>query len=438
MKKILLFGIKLYFKIMSGINHITGGTVFTGIFASFWNINIFSNPLYLGLTILFSVLPDIDHTKSPIGKIFYPIAKYLDIHFGHRTITHSILVYSILWLILGKFTNFEITLIFVFSYFSHLLFDMLTVSGVPLLYPFFRNKCVIPGNHNARLKSGDLQTESVVFVIFLFLGFSCQNLFEQGFWTTYNKQFNTIYHLYAEYKVTNDVLDVNFKAHYLGKDYEGKGTLCYINEQASKAILFIPNERASNLNKKGFFEINTNYSINKLQFIHTKKPFKSEEKQFLNISKDSLTKITREKIILKMNIRTEFSKKDFEFSYNPHPEEFPKEVDTTLNKQEIRNKIELLETELNIIQSKKAQNQREKSILIQRIRSLESSYESAGLYEKESITKKLAELKTDLISFVDFEDNREILIVTQIRQLKEKLSGKKDILYSGTIQYLPL
>ena len=84
---------------MSGINHVVGGIVFTGIFSSFWNINIFSKIEYIGLCSFFSVLPDIDHTRSPIGKLFYPIANYLDRHFGHRTITHSFLM--VLFLLTG-------------------------------------------------------------------------------------------------------------------------------------------------------------------------------------------------------------------------------------------------------------------------------------------------------------------------------------------------
>jgi inner membrane protein len=76
---------------MSGTNHIAGGLLFTGIFASFWNINIFSDAGLLGLTVLGSVLPDIDHTKSPIGKLFWPLSRYLDTRYGHRTITHSLL-----------------------------------------------------------------------------------------------------------------------------------------------------------------------------------------------------------------------------------------------------------------------------------------------------------------------------------------------------------
>ena len=73
---------------MTAPNHAIGGIGFTGLFCSIFTINIFSNPLYIFLTIFGSLLPDIDHTKSIIGKLFYPFAKWISIKFGHRTITH--------------------------------------------------------------------------------------------------------------------------------------------------------------------------------------------------------------------------------------------------------------------------------------------------------------------------------------------------------------
>jgi inner membrane protein len=74
---------------MTAPNHITGGIVFTGLFCSFFSINIFANPIYFSNYFRF-LLPDIDHTKSWIGKSVYPIAKWLSRNYGHRTITHSI------------------------------------------------------------------------------------------------------------------------------------------------------------------------------------------------------------------------------------------------------------------------------------------------------------------------------------------------------------
>src|SRR5690606_21555976 len=93
---------------MKAPSHIAGGIVFTGIFCSFWNINIFSNPWYLSLTVFSSLLPDIDHSRSIIGKMFLPISRYLDRNFGHRTITHSIIFALATYLLVYLISAFSI------------------------------------------------------------------------------------------------------------------------------------------------------------------------------------------------------------------------------------------------------------------------------------------------------------------------------------------
>ncbi len=67
---------------MSGSNHIAGGIVFTGVFLSMYDINIFSSPTFIFFTGFFSLLADADHTKSFIGKIIYPVAKFIYRKYG--------------------------------------------------------------------------------------------------------------------------------------------------------------------------------------------------------------------------------------------------------------------------------------------------------------------------------------------------------------------
>src|SRR5690554_4670585 len=156
---------------MTTPNHLAGGIVITGVFCSLWNINIFGNPYFITATVFGSLLPDIDHTKSIIGKAFYPLAKWLSVRFGHRTFTHSLLflfsVYLILLILenlkIINVANHEISIILFFSVFSHLLLDMFTIQGVPLLYPFWRNPCVIPGNPDFKIKTGNVKQEGIFF-----------------------------------------------------------------------------------------------------------------------------------------------------------------------------------------------------------------------------------------------------------------------------------
>jgi len=77
---------------MTAPNHIVGGFTFTGIFAAIGGINILQDYRLIPIILFASLLPDIDHTKSIIGKLFFPLARAINRKYGHRTITHSVIV----------------------------------------------------------------------------------------------------------------------------------------------------------------------------------------------------------------------------------------------------------------------------------------------------------------------------------------------------------
>lgn len=92
-------------------------------------------------TLLTSLLPDIDHPQSVLGRRFrwlsHPIARA----FGHRGFTHSLLA------VIGGIALFNLKVPqhwvvpadafqgLVLGYLSHIIADMLTPAGVPLLWP---------------------------------------------------------------------------------------------------------------------------------------------------------------------------------------------------------------------------------------------------------------------------------------------------------------
>lgn len=225
---------------MTAPNHIAGGIVFTGLFCSFFSINIFENPIYISVTILGSLLPDIDHTKSWIGMSIYPIAKWISRNYGHRTITHSIfflLAIFLLSLFIEKNfrEDFSISIILFFSILSHLIFDMVTLAGIPLFYPIYKNPCVLPANPEMRIRSGNIRQEGIILFMFCFLTFFMQDLFANGFWSTVNNNFNDVKHQLKEYRKSPNALSIDYDYNIYQTNYKGTGT--YI--QATESEMFI-------------------------------------------------------------------------------------------------------------------------------------------------------------------------------------------------------
>ena len=213
---------------MTSPNHVIGGIVITGLFGSFMNMNILASPWYIATTIVASLLPDIDHTRSIIGKIFLPFSRFLNRRYGHRTITHSLVTMIGFSLFLAyleaTFLHSSIySKIFFLAYFSHLILDMMTVQGVPLLYPFLRNPCVMPGNPDMRFRTGNIRTETSIFCFFLISAIFLQPLIKNGFWTQYNRFFGTPKHLASEYNKSDDALYVKYLVKQGTEEMRGEG-----------------------------------------------------------------------------------------------------------------------------------------------------------------------------------------------------------------------
>jgi inner membrane protein len=96
-----------------------------------------------------SLSPDIDNSKSWLGRLFPFISKPVENKFSHRTLTHSLLaivfVFSIAVLVKILFDtgNFN-PLAFAIGYTSHILIDCASVQGVKILYPFSMRNAVFP------------------------------------------------------------------------------------------------------------------------------------------------------------------------------------------------------------------------------------------------------------------------------------------------------
>lgn len=287
---------------MQGFNHIAGGVTFTGIFASFHDVNVFEKPEYLGVTVVFALLPDIDHTRSIIGKTVYPLARWLSVKFGHRTITHSLVFYvAVLLLVRTVELLYLNTTVFsvlaAYALLSHNVFDMCTRQGIPFFYPFSTRPCVLPGNPNMRVRTNDLRSEAIIFVIFCSMMLFCMPLFTNGFWMQYNKSFLNYDHIQRESKRKGDLLEITFVD--IQKDTV-RGVL--INQTETKFVMYAPPPLKGSLKTGNFQEFQVK-DCKFLAFKHTGKPFKFKQVQIFDVAPDSL-KVWLRLPLLKMQIQS--------------------------------------------------------------------------------------------------------------------------------------
>lgn len=175
-----------------------------------------ADPLALLLSLIGSQLPDLDTSTSYIGQIFFPISRWLEARFPHRTITHSLLATGLLCAIalpIGYFTNN--LLIWLSLPLGHLLTciaDCFTVKGVQWFYPI-PAWCWSVSNPKRRITTGEpseywvLVSAIALLVVGLHLG-SSGGLTQQittalgmtdGAIEVYNKKSPT-HHVWADIK----------------------------------------------------------------------------------------------------------------------------------------------------------------------------------------------------------------------------------------------
>lgn len=93
--------------------------------------------------LLGSVLPDIDETKSWIGRRSRGLAFWVKLIFGHRGLTHSGLILALcLYLLFTLHQPFFAALCFGAA--SHIIADLFSKSGIPLFYPLEKKRTSIP------------------------------------------------------------------------------------------------------------------------------------------------------------------------------------------------------------------------------------------------------------------------------------------------------
>lgn len=118
---------------MTGKTHIVGGIAASLAYAQFTN----HDPIImLGAGVVGALLPDICHGGSKIGRKLSLLSKLINMLFGHRTFTHSLLFLVIVAALLNAFIpNEAVKAGFLAGMISHYILDMATKNGIKLLFP---------------------------------------------------------------------------------------------------------------------------------------------------------------------------------------------------------------------------------------------------------------------------------------------------------------
>lgn len=143
---------------MLTLTHLLIGAVTTGGFLQTTD----PTPILIGA--VGALLPDIDISTSPAGRVFPFISHRLEKRFAHRSATHSLVASGLLavfsygvYLVASRYLPFRPPLNVIHAinlgYFSGWFLDCFTKSGVEMFYPS-PLRCVCPGNRNLRIATG--------------------------------------------------------------------------------------------------------------------------------------------------------------------------------------------------------------------------------------------------------------------------------------------
>jgi inner membrane protein len=103
-----------------------------------------------------SQLPDLDTSTSLAGRVLWPLSRWLENRWPHRTVTHSFLATALLALVTWplRWQNQPLWSALLLGYFGGWFADAFTKSGVAAFYPLSSARLVIPANPRLRLTTG--------------------------------------------------------------------------------------------------------------------------------------------------------------------------------------------------------------------------------------------------------------------------------------------
>lgn len=139
-----------------------------------------ADPLVLGTAAIASQLPDVDTSKSVVGRLLFPISHFLEKRYPHRSITHSFVATGAIALLAIPMVFWEQKSWYalVLGYFCGWFGDVFTKSGVTAFYPS-KARLVIPGNPRLRLSTGS-GAEYFILILLVAIAITSINISSSG------------------------------------------------------------------------------------------------------------------------------------------------------------------------------------------------------------------------------------------------------------------
>jgi inner membrane protein len=141
-----------------------------------------ANPVLLGTAAIASQFPDLDTSRSAIGRlpILHWISRWIEKRYTHRTLTHSFVFSLGLAIVTAPiaFWNHSLWIALNLGYFLGWYADNFTKQGVCAFFPH-PARLVTPGNPRLRLSTGS-SAEFVLLVVLIFAAIAIINLNSSG------------------------------------------------------------------------------------------------------------------------------------------------------------------------------------------------------------------------------------------------------------------
>ncbi|MCC5670590.1 metal-dependent hydrolase [Nostoc sp. CHAB 5784] len=176
-----------------------------------------ASPTIIAVGAIAGLLPDIDISTSPAGRVLPWVSAFFESRMPHRSCTHSLVASSAI-AIVGygvalfhpQFVNLihALTIGYTFGWFA----DVFTRGGVEMFWPS-PVRCVCPGNRNLRLRTGS-NVEYFVLVVLIAIALAVFNINNSGgLFTQFNRLIASpsgVQHIYNESSSTH-LIKANIK-----------------------------------------------------------------------------------------------------------------------------------------------------------------------------------------------------------------------------------